>query len=611
MIKICIGFLIVLQLIYQLFKGLFGKFFFVPTNNWREKIRHVIEYPTPIYMNVGIKRSGFRRRLITASKNPSYYTNFLNNKIKIFPEDAKNENNEFTQRMKRRAPNDASRKIIYGFFHPYANNGGGGERVLWQAVKATLLASEENIAVIYCSDTSAEPLAILNKAKDKFNISGIDSKRIVFIYLRKFPKYIDGNFWKHFTLLGQLLGSALLSLEAMYELSPDIWVDTQGLPGSYFFACNGLKIPILSYVHYPIIQPEMFHKLKYLSFSLLHLRKFTFALKDIAHILKLVYWTVLLYFYKYLASLADITLANGSWTFKHINKIFTFNRGVKYKMDILFPPCGTEDLLEEAQVAVKQNVLIYVAQFRPEKRHELILKEYASFIEETKQKKITIKQVPRLILLGSCRTKDDTAVLQFLQDLVKELEIEEYVDFEVDCSYEELVSRLSSSKIGINAMWNEHFGIGVVEYVCRGAICLCHASAGPLLDILANDNDESELSWDNGLGFFFKDESDFDFDVNLQKEAEDGFLLFRDAKDESKLVRYPKFSKALSLLFIEQPHLTSDSELIERRRECIESIKEKFSNKTFVEKWILYSQDLHSIEINYRENRMESPNNVY
>jgi alpha-1,2-mannosyltransferase len=33
-------------------------------------------------------------------------------------------------------------------------------------------------------------------------------------------------------------------------------------------------------------------------------------------------------------------------------------------------------------------------------------------------------------------------------------------------------------------MWNEHFGIGIVEYMAAGLITLAHASGGPLMNIV-------------------------------------------------------------------------------------------------------------------------------
>lgn len=597
----------------QVFKTVLPRLFLVPPHNWREKIWTVIADPRREYLQVGSKRSSFRRRLVLASEHPSFYTNFGGNRVKIGPLDSAGEDGAFSRGMGRREIKDGARKLVVGFFHPYANNGGGGERVLWQAVRATLLASDRHVVAVYTTNCDSDPALILAKTEAKFHIGGLDSRRIVFVYLRRFGRMIDGDYWKRFTLVGQLAGSALLALEAMYELSPDVWIDTIGLPGSYLPVSTVLRVPIMSYVHYPIIQPEMFTKLKFQQFS--QIRPWAVrSVRDVLDVGKLMYWSGVYYLYVYLGSLVDITLTNGSWTFNHICNIWSFNKLMGHEIDILYPPCGTESLTQDVGLAnARQNKLLFIAQFRPEKRHLLILHEYTKFLSTAKHSKTPTASIPTLVFLGSCRTPDDTQTLRDLQQEVEDLHLTGMVEFVVDCSYDDIIMWLSQVKFGLNAMWNEHFGIGVVEYLSRGVIPLCHASAGPLLDIVTSYNNElSPEPWFNNTGFFFKDRTDPDFNVHLQSDR-DGldFLRFADPHDATRTVDYPCFSKLLEELFISRPDLIADSRLQAMSENGVQSVLEKFSNNVFMSKWIKYVHRLDELEINYREERRQGIEKVY
>ncbi|MDC6271865.1 hypothetical protein PP707_06160, partial [Acetobacter pasteurianus] len=267
-----LGVALAIYFLHQVVHSVLPHFFLVPPQRWQDQFLKVLNYAKPIYLTTTYKRSSVRRRLILASFVPSYYTNYRNNKLKIAPRDVEAKE-EFMRETRRRDVDDPQRRLLYGFFHPYANNGGGGEKVLWEAVKATLNANSKNICVIYTTNLDAEPLEILGKTESKFQITGLDSSRIVFIYLRRFGHLIDSAYWKRFTIIGQLFGTGLLSLEACFEVSPDVWVDTMGLPSSFLVANKVLKIPIIAYVHYPILQEDMFNKLKYQKLGeVLHIR---------------------------------------------------------------------------------------------------------------------------------------------------------------------------------------------------------------------------------------------------------------------------------------------------------------------------------------------------
>ncbi|KAI5956941.1 ALG11 [Candida jiufengensis] len=608
MMWVLLGIITVIYLTYQTFNSILPNYFLVPPRNWKDKLLKVINYNKPIYLKIGYKRSSYRRRLLLASENPSFYTNYINNKLKINPKDIQNKN-KFMEETRRRDVDDPKRRILYGFYHPYANNGGGGERVLWEAVKSTLNADSKNICAIYTSNLDAEPLEILNKVENKFHIKGMDHSRIVFIYLRKFNKLIDSSYWKHFTIIGQLIGQILSSLEACFELSPDVWVDTMGLPGSYFIASIVLKIPIIAYVHYPILQEDMFNKLKYNKLSDIWKLKNVIDLKNY---IKFIYWSILYYIYVYLGSYVDLTLANGTWTFNHMKKIWIYNQPLGKHITTLYPPCGTENLVkEETTNKERENKLLYLAQFRPEKRHILILKEYQQFLVNNYPgiAKPT-PEIPTLVFAGSCRTKDDTATLEFLQQETQLLKLTNFVEFKVDISYKEVIELLSVCKFGLNAMWNEHFGIGVVEYIARGCIPIVHASAGPYLDIVKNEDDEPKQDWHNSIGFFFKSFADPDFNPSEQlvESNENKFLLF---EFNGEILEFPTLEQLLTIIFIKDKELISHARLNKMRHIGKEIVIDKFSNEIFDKQWIGYIKEIDSLEKKYRDERRGKLEKVY
>jgi hypothetical protein len=53
-------------------------------------------------------------------------------------------------------------EVIVGFFHPYCNSGGGGERVLWTFIKAVQEDYPNARCVVYTGDTTVSAEGILN-----------------------------------------------------------------------------------------------------------------------------------------------------------------------------------------------------------------------------------------------------------------------------------------------------------------------------------------------------------------------------------------------------------------------------------------------------------------
>lgn len=129
----------------------------------------------------------------------------------------------------------------------------------------------------------------------------------------------------------------------------------------------------------------------------------------------------------------------------------------------------------------RERCALSVGQFRPEKDHAMQVRALAELRKLSNTRKSSGNDTPnglsyssfddvRLVILGSCRNDDDRRVLARTRALAVELGVEERVEFVVNCSYDELKGWLGRASVGLHTMWNEHFGIGVVEMMVRGVL---------------------------------------------------------------------------------------------------------------------------------------------
>jgi alpha-1,2-mannosyltransferase len=130
---------------------------------------------------------------------------------------------------------------------------------------------------------------------------------------------------------------------------------------------------------------------------------------------------------------------------------------------------------------------VSVGQFRPEKGHVVQIAAWKA-LKKSKMKSSKIENAI-LVFVGGCRDEADRERLADLQQSVKDLELEDSVQFHVDVSYDEVKCELSRASIGLHSMIDEHFGICVVEYMAAGAVPVAHASGGPFLDIVRDQPD--------------------------------------------------------------------------------------------------------------------------
>jgi glycosyltransferase involved in cell wall biosynthesis len=99
-----------------------------------------------------------------------------------------------------------------------------------------------------------------------------------------------------------------------------------------------------------------------------------------------------------------------------------------------------------------------------------------------------------LVIMGSTRHDEDVRLLDSLRDEVTKLGLQDHVRFVANAPYSELQRYMQQALIGLHTMWNEHFGISIVEMMAAGLIVVAHNSGGPRLDIVPDSEGNADLA---------------------------------------------------------------------------------------------------------------------
>lgn len=279
-----------------------------------------------------------------------------------------------------------------------------------------------------------------------------------------------------------------MAWNAFHLLVPDIFVDTMG----YAFALGFSRflfrrVPTCAYVHYPTISTDMLESLdpsSPLGTKGVNAGQGT----GLRGFVKRWYWRLFAALYSLAGSTVDSVMTNSSWTQAHVQKIWGPRRKHKaLPITVNYPPVAVTELetkieLSPASEAKREKILLLIAQFRPEKDHQHIIQSFARFIKSGTE----ASRGARLVLVGSVRDDGDSKRIYQLRLLANELGIKDRVEFHLDASWPEVLEWLRRASVGVNGMWNEHFGIGVVEYQAAGLISVVHASGGPKMDIVVD-----------------------------------------------------------------------------------------------------------------------------
>lgn len=259
--------------------------------------------------------------------------------------------------------------------------------------------------------------------------------------------------------------------------------------------------------------------------------------------LKVLYYQIFALMYQFVGVYGcDIAVTNGSWTEAHIKKMW---KGCKRILKV-YPPCNTAVLLAAAEkrnasitgsTKQREHIMVSIGQYRPEKDHILQVRygivlmlliilycealfflillfgrAFHLFLCANKRFEFWLSSsmgvicvlllwwyryqrgnsMTRLVIIGSVRNADDEAVAESVKEEIRrcvassidDFNFADHVELIVNAPYATLVDILSKARVGLHSMWNEHFGISVVEMVAAGLVVIAHQSGGPYMDII-------------------------------------------------------------------------------------------------------------------------------
>jgi len=408
--------------------------------------------------------------------------------------------------------NEDDGTFVVGFFHPYCSSGGGGERVLWKSIQAlgemkegnfvqrrskihkgkqpsaelsemlrnpdgdVRLANCRNLAVVIYTVDEGTPeydSEVLKKVKERFSIDIPPSLSINFVHLHEFKYLLDKA--SRFTMIIESFGTMNLAWCALSVITPHVFFDTTGCAFSYFVARVLAGCKVATYVHYPTISTDML--------SLVWKRRPSYnnnaqiTANPIVSCIKLIYYSMFAMCYGLVGWLADLTMVNSTWTKRHVEYLWKLSG----RIHVVYPPVDTASL-KKLQLKNRENMILSIGQMRPEKDHALQLQAFSKLLDDTNGE--TSMQDVKLVLIGSCRGEDDEMRVDQLRQLAGKLKIQDSVEFVLNEPYVVLKEYLGKASVGLHTMWNEHFGIGVVEMMAAGLVTVAHDSGGPKSDII-------------------------------------------------------------------------------------------------------------------------------
>jgi alpha-1,2-mannosyltransferase len=139
-------------------------------------------------------------------------------------------------------------------------------------------------------------------------------------------------------MIGQSLGAAVLSFEALVRATPDVFFDSTGWAFTYMVAkLTGCSIGC--YVHYPTVSSDMLKRVRAQRPGITN--SSVISSNMLFSVVKVVYYYAYALVYCVMGTLPQIVMVNSKWTQEHIDKMWSWRKG---HAAVVYPPCNTEEL---------------------------------------------------------------------------------------------------------------------------------------------------------------------------------------------------------------------------------------------------------------------------
>ena len=282
-------------------------------------------------------------------------------------------------------------------------------------------------------------------------------------------------------MIAQSLDTIYIAWSALISYTPQIYIDTTGCAFTFLLAkiLGGCKV--VAYVHYPTISTVRlkielslseyyvwlyqygctYHCLSYCKdmLNLVWERRPSYnhsaniSKSSLYTYLKLIYYTVFAVLYGIVGSLSDVIMVNSTWTYGHISFLwrFTFERMIgRQRIHIVYPPCDVQSLQKLALQEKRENIVLSIGQFRPEKDHALQIKSFARLLQKHPELgRGEGRKNLKLILVGSCRNINDEQLVKGLKSLASSLQVSDSIDFVLNQPFPVLKDLFQRASVGI------------------------------------------------------------------------------------------------------------------------------------------------------------------